>query len=104
MSAQHVSVVRGVILDKETTFTLGEFCQICGARRSLVVEMIEEGIVEAEGTGDDWRFRGDAVVRAHRALRLMRDLDLNLPGAALAVDLLEQLDRFREGTLTRHTG
>ena len=96
MTTREVSILRGVILDKETTFTLSEFCQVCGARQSLIVEMVEEGIIEAEETNDDWFFGGDAVVRAHRALRLMRDLDLNLPGAALAVDLLEQLDRLRD--------
>jgi len=36
------------------------------------------------------------VRRAQRALRLQRDLALNLSGAALALELIEELDGLRE--------
>jgi chaperone modulatory protein CbpM len=36
------------------------------------------------------------VRRARRALRLQRDLDLNLAGAALALDLLDEVEILRE--------
>ncbi len=42
-----------------------------------------------------WRFSGFALMRVQRVLRLQHDFGVNLPGAALALDLLEELDRLR---------
>lgn len=82
------------VLDRTVTFTLDEVCRACGARRSLVLEMVEQGIIEPGGPGEEPEFHGEALVRAQVAARLIRDLGVNLPGAALAVDLLRQLGRL----------
>jgi chaperone modulatory protein CbpM len=34
-------------------------------------------------------------MRLHRALRLQQDLEVNLPGIALTMNLLEELDELR---------
>jgi len=86
--------LRGVVLDSRTTFTLTEFCRACGVEQSLVLEMVQEGVIEPVRQTGDWRFHGDTLVRAKRGLRLVRDLGVNWPGAALALDLLEQLERL----------
>ena len=86
--------VHGVVLDRRTTFTLQEFCRACSVEESLVIRMVDEGVIEPLGQRPSWRFPGDAVVRAQRALRLVRDLDINWPGAALALDLLDRLERL----------
>lgn len=88
-------VLRGVVLDRRTTFTLHEFSRACGIERSLVIEMVNEGVIDPVDPRSDWRFHGEALVRAKRALRLVQDLGVNWPGAALALDLLEQLERGR---------
>lgn len=85
----------GVVLDRRTTFTLVEFSSACGVERERVVEMVEEGVIEPISEHEDWRFHGEALVRAKRALRLVRDLGLNWPGAALALDLLDEIERLR---------
>jgi chaperone modulatory protein CbpM len=85
----------GVILDRRTTFTLVEFSSACGVTAERVIEMVEEGVIEPISDRDDWRFHGEALVRAMRALRLMRDLGINWPGAALALDLLDELERLQ---------
>ncbi len=41
----------------------------------------------------EWRFSGAALRRARLALRLERDLELNLAGVALALELMEELER-----------
>ena len=43
-----------------------------------------------------WRFTGVSVKRAIKATKLQRDLDLNLPGVALALDLIDEIERLRE--------
>lgn len=89
--------LRGVVLDERITFTLSEFCQACGVQTELVVQMVEEGVIEpATPQETEWHFYGQSLVRAQTALRLVRDLDVNWPGAALALDLLEELDRLHD--------
>ena len=88
--------LRGIVMDIEVTYSLVEFCDACGVRSDLVVEMVEEGIIEPAGQRHgDWQFHGAALIRARRAVRLVNDLGVNWPGAALALDLLEQLDSVR---------
>jgi chaperone modulatory protein CbpM len=91
--------LRGTVLDEQVTFTLHELCDACGVRRQLVIEMVEEGVIEpAQRSEKEWEFHGHALVRAQRALRLVRDLDVNWPGAALALDLLDEIERLSRMT------
>lgn len=85
--------LRGVVLDTEVTLTLTEFSSACGVEIDLVREMVAEGVIEPKPTRrEDWRFSGASLVRAQCALRLVRDLQVNWPGAALALDLIEELE------------
>lgn len=86
----------GTVLDEHAVFTLRELCHACGVHAELVIEMVEEGLLEPRGTlPAEWRFPGNAVTRAQKALKLSRDLRVNWPGAALALDLLEEVERLR---------
>ena len=92
------SQLRGIVLDERVTFTLHELCDACGVRRQLIVEMVDEGVIEPARAADtEWQFHGHALVRAQRALRLVRDLDVNWAGAALALDLLDEIERLKRG-------
>ncbi len=42
-----------------------------------------------------WRFGGASLHRAHAALRLQRDLEINLAGVALALELLDEIESLR---------
>jgi len=54
-------------------------------------------VLEPQGdTPLDWRFSGDAMRRTRLALRLSRDLDINPPGLALVLDLLDEIARLRK--------
>ena len=91
--------LEGALLDERSSFSLLEFCQLCGVDSELLAEMVEEGVVEPGGeASSEWRFSGLAVVRVQKALRLRRDLRINWPGAALALDLLEELETLRRRT------
>lgn len=86
----------GTLLDRNVTFTVTEFSRICGVEVELVREMVVEGVIEPEEHDvGDWRFSGETLVRARCALRLVRDLHVNWPGAALALDLLDELERMQ---------
>ena len=86
----------GEILSDENKLALRDICQRCGLPETTVRAYVEEGVIEVQG--DDvarWRFSEVTVVRALKAHRLQRDLRLNAAGAALALDLMEQIDELK---------
>jgi len=53
---------------------------------------VDEGALEAIGNApSEWRFTDPALRRGKLALWLTRDLEINLPGVALALDLLDEI-------------
>jgi chaperone modulatory protein CbpM len=83
------------LLDESVELSLTEICSSCGLTEQVVVEIVEEGIVEPRGSREDWRFTGLALARIQRVLRLQREFEVNLAGAALALELLEEIARLR---------
>lgn len=82
----------GIVFDDEITLSLDEVCEVCGVTESIVIEMVREGIAEPlEETSTRLVFSGIAVTRLLTAHRLQRDLHVNLPGAALALELLDEI-------------
>lgn len=84
------------VLDDSTTWGITEICTLCRVENELIHEMVNEGVLIPEGTSPEtWRFNGLAIKRIQVTLRLQNDLRVNLPGAALVLDLLEELDELR---------
>ena len=89
-------ILTGVILDEHCLLSLGELTRCCRLSRSTLVAMVAEGLLRPLGPGpDDWRFSGPQVLRARRAARLMRDLELDLQATALVLELLEEVEQLR---------
>ena len=89
-------IVQGILLDHEIELTLGELCRVCGVNAEFVIDMVTEGALEPAGASPrDWRFTGVSVPRIQKALSLQRDLGVNLAGAALALDLLDEVNELR---------
>jgi chaperone modulatory protein CbpM len=89
-------VINGFILDETTTLTLDELSCACSVRVERIVELVDEGVLEPVG-GDpgEWSFPGSCLRRARVAMHLQRDLDINVAGAALVLDLLDELETLR---------
>ena len=84
------------VVEEEVQLSLTELCQASSAERELVLQLVEHGVIEPQGDAPQaWLFTGRSLQRTRVALRLLRDLELNLPGAALAVDLLDEIARLR---------
>ena len=68
----------------------------CRLPAEQVFELVEEGIVEPLGRDAlHWRFQGVSVRRVCCAVQLRRDLGVNWAGAALALELLDELHMLR---------
>jgi len=97
MTKDMLILLDGEVLEEDVELTLAELCRACQVPAEQVFELVEEGLVEPLGREPDrWRFHGVSLRRVHRALRLERDLGVNLAGAALAVELLDELEAMRE--------
>jgi chaperone modulatory protein CbpM len=94
------------LLDEQLRLTLRDMCRICGVHAEFLAELVDEGIIEFQVEGgrrgrdrrasmQRWRFDGIAVVRVQRAVRLQQDLGVNLAGVALALELLDEVERLR---------
>lgn len=92
MSNADTQPVRGVIVEEEIQLTLVELCRACHVPEEYVIAWVFEGALEPVGEAPpDWRFTGPALRRAKLALWLSRDLEINPPGVALALDLLDDI-------------
>lgn len=84
------------LIDENTIFTLKEICIICSVRPDYLVEMVEYGILEPVGTQlNEWRFSAHQLMRFKKAMRIQHDLEVNLPGTVLAIDLLDEIESLR---------
>lgn len=90
-----VTTLHGEVVEDEVELSLDQLCRACGARDELVMQLVEHGVLDARSASHGWVFVGASLRRTRVALRLMNDLDVNAPGAALAVELLEEIERLR---------
>ena len=97
MNKDLLPLVSGEVLDDEIELTLSELCRACNIQAEQVLELFEQGLLEPQpGDANSWRFTGIIVRRVKRAAKLQRDLEVNWAGAALALELIDELDRLRE--------
>ena len=84
------------ILEEQTQLTLAELCRACAVHAELIIELVDVGVLEPVGREPArWRFAGSSLLRARRALRLQREIGIDLAGAALALDLLDEIESLR---------
>lgn len=87
----------GSMLEQQTELTLIEVSRSCAVQTGFILELIEEGVI-APLTGSEpesWRFTSLQVRHITVAWRLQRDLGVNLAGAALALQLLDEVETLR---------
>lgn len=85
----------GEVLDEGTEITLVQLCRSCSVQGETIEAMVQQGILEPLGKrGHHWCFPANSIKRMRIALRLQRDLDVNLAGVALALELLEHIDQL----------
>ena len=96
MTQTHITWIEGSIVEHDVHMTIVELAQATQTPEDLIMAWVSEGVLSPAGASpQDWRFSGSSLQRAKTAARLMHDLELNLPGVALALNLLEELDRLR---------
>jgi chaperone modulatory protein CbpM len=96
MAERKSETLTGKLLEEDSEVTLAQLCDACAVHAEAIEAMMEEGIVApVGGEVSKWRFTRSSVVRVRTVLRMQRDLKINLAGAALALDLLERIERLQ---------
>jgi chaperone modulatory protein CbpM len=84
-------------IDETTSYSLRECCHLCRVNAQTIHEMIDEGLITPVGESpQNWCFGAAHIRRIQITLRLQQDLRINLPGAALALDLLDELAELQQ--------
>jgi chaperone modulatory protein CbpM len=96
MKNEKSTPVSGDLLEDDEELSLQELCRACELSEKQVVEMVEYGVIDpVGGEPAEWRFVGVSLHRVRITRNLQRDLGVNTPGAALALELLEELEQLR---------
>jgi len=96
MNNDNGTALTGLIFDEATEITIVELCNVCSVDQQTINALIAEGILEPLGSGGEKaRLPYSSVRKTHTVVHLQRDLGVNLAGAALALDLLDQIDNLR---------
>jgi chaperone modulatory protein CbpM len=84
------NVLNARLLGESDWIAVSDVCQLCLIDMTAVVELIELGVVVSRGPSPaEWLVPAASLPRLRIAGRLIRDLGVNVTGAALAVELLE---------------
>jgi len=80
-------------LDEPLSFDV--VAETIGARRSLIVRLAQQGLIETlESGADEPLLPRRAVVQLRRMQRLRRDLRVNFSGAAIILDLVGRIEEL----------
>ena len=72
--------------------SLVELSYACAVHADFIVELVDEGVLQPRGEDPHgWRFSGLHMQRTRVAWRLQCDLGVNPAGAALALQLLDEV-------------
>ncbi|MBA3660885.1 MAG: MerR family transcriptional regulator [Gammaproteobacteria bacterium] len=81
----------------QSQLTLKELCEACRVSEEIINNLIEFEIVSPPASNADERtFNLIELKRVQRALRLRRDLNVNLEGIGVLLDLIEQLEQLKQ--------
>jgi len=100
MTSTQITWIEGSIVEDEVHMSIVEISQATRTPEELIMSWVSEGVLSPAGSSpEDWRFSGDSLKRAKTAAHLSYDLELNTPGVALALDLLDEITRLRNQLL-----
>jgi chaperone modulatory protein CbpM len=96
MNSKETKLLRGDLLDEDVEMTLEQLCRACELSEKEIIELVEQGIIDPMGPEPaEWRFVSVSLRRVRITRNLQRDLGVNAPGAALALELLEEIEELR---------
>jgi chaperone modulatory protein CbpM len=88
-------IMRLTDFDLDEPLSCEVVAETVGARRSLIVRLAQQGLIETlESGSDEPLLPRRAVVQLRRMQRLRRDLRVNFTGAAIILDLVGRIEEL----------
>lgn len=92
-----MAVIKGIIVEQSTPLDLNELAQALHTENDILIAMVEHRLLEPSGhSPSDWKFDDICFKRAKIATSFYHDLEINMPGIALALDLLDKIERLEK--------
>lgn len=73
--------------------TQEELAERCGVALTFIQVLIEHGVIEVQRR-EPPLFRQEVTLRVNKVVRLQRDLEVNVPGASVILELLERIEQL----------
>ena len=74
-----------------------ELCRALQTDQQFVIELVELHVLQPQGASHvEWHFDSYNFKRARTAASFYHDLEVNINGIALALDLLDQIDQLNK--------
>lgn len=92
------SILTVEVVEPQMVLTLRDICERGECPAEFVIKLVSYGIiapVEDVPEVRQWRFDVAALARLRKAQRLQRDLKMNLPGLAMSLELLDEIQEMR---------
>lgn len=97
MNKPNETINTAVVIQETTTFTVTEICQRCNLPYAFLKQMVEHGMFESQLDLEE-NFALDLVQvnRIESAFHLHNDLEINMPGIALVLELRDEIDHLQK--------
>ncbi len=84
-------------MNENIVYTTHAICHTYQLNQEVINEMVSWGIAEPFGENPEkWLFTQNDYERIGRASRFRKELNINIPGTALALQLLEEIQKLRD--------
>ena len=94
-------ILKGILLDEQTELSLNDLSYACCSSAEWIIQLVEEGAIEPVGhkthgtQKTPWRFSARSLQQAQTAMRLQQDLNINIAGVALVLELLQEIENLQ---------
>ncbi len=99
MQHEMIQAEKGIIVEEGDNLSFVTLCRYCSLPAETLIKMVDRGVIEPVDSSQSyshWQFSSTSLLRIQTTLRLQRDLEVNLAGAVLALELLDELKQLRQ--------
>ena len=95
MKRNIVKIHEGILIEEDKPLSISKLSERCMISKVEIEELVYEGVIEPLKVQEEsWIFASETLWRVKKVQRLRRDLDLNIPGAALTMQLLDRIEEL----------
>lgn len=83
-----------IITSLSTAYSIDDLCRLAGKDSDWITALLDYEIIVSDLDGNKFSYHRLDIT--FKALRLQNDLELNIAGIALALQLIDEIDRQRQ--------